>query len=86
MRTREEIEHVLFDDLDRTKIAHEKTRKAFNAVLADIPSGVPAPDGTLRITNAAKANTLAMNAYARALREFNKFIIDGAIPARLKEP
>jgi hypothetical protein len=86
MRTREEIENVLIAELDRTKMAHDKARKEFNALLADIPSGLPYPDGTLRMTKAGRANTQTMDAYARALREFNAFIIDGSIPERLKKP
>lgn len=52
LRTREEMEHALSADLDRAKIALDKTRRA----------------------------------YAQALREFNDFIMRGAIPARFKEP
>jgi hypothetical protein len=70
VRSREEIERVLFDELDRTKSAHERAHKKFKVVMADIPSGLPQPDGTARITNAGRANTSTLDAYIRALREF----------------
>ncbi|MCU1261458.1 MAG: hypothetical protein JWO80_4343 [Bryobacterales bacterium] len=85
MRSRDEIERLLFEELDRAKLAHEHAKKEFKAVLSQIPSGLPQPDGTARISNAGRANASTLNGYVQALREFNAFVIHGAVPERLKE-
>lgn len=85
MRTEDEIERVLEAELDGAKIAYDKARKEWNAVLSDIPSGIPYPDWDLRIMNATKATSLTMNAYALALRELSDFLLRGDIPERFKE-
>jgi hypothetical protein len=50
---------------ERLQRAHEQAERAgaqFNEVIADVPSGIPCPDGVARVTQAAAA-------YQRALRE-----------------
>ncbi len=63
MQTREEIECVLREELDRARSEHEQ---------ATIGTG-------------ARSNASTREVYAKALREFNEFILHGVIPERLKE-
>jgi hypothetical protein len=79
-----EIEQFLFSELARMRDAHDDARKHFSAVATDIPSGIPQRDGNLRIKNAARDNTAALEAYMRALREFNDFVIHRKIPERFR--
>jgi hypothetical protein len=80
---RSEIETILRDEVGRARRAYQQAHLDFNSVTADIPSGLPAPDGTERIRNAGHAYRSTMNVYSDALREFNNFITDGVIPERL---
>lgn len=70
----------------RAQKAYELAHAEFMAVANDIPSQLPAPDGTARIVNAGKAYRHTMETYSRALREFNQFVASGTLPERLAEP
>jgi hypothetical protein len=83
MLTRRDIEFILSGDLERARVAFESARENFRSIMSDIPSGIPQPDGTLRIELAGTAFRIAIDDYSVALREFNNFLIDGAVPERL---
>ena len=71
------IEFILTGDLERAKAVFEAAKADFAAASSNPSPGSPPVDSTdLRF---------AMDAYAVALREFNAFIVHGAIPARLRE-
>ncbi len=86
MQTRQEIERVLHEELNRARTAHEQAKEAFGALISDIPSGLPSPDGSARIASAGKINISKLEDYAQAIREFNDFVLHGVVPERLKEP
>jgi hypothetical protein len=75
-----EIEEILKRDLEKATSYHKLARSDFEVITSDIPSGLPHPDGTQRIQNAARAQTAARNALLRALTRFNEFVITGRIP------
>ena len=57
--------------------AHEAYMRAAaesNTIMRDVPSGLPHPDGTQRIANAAKAERNALDAYVNAMRVFNDYV------------
>ncbi len=85
MRTREEIERVLREELERARRAHDQAKETFSDIVADLPSGLPPPDGGMRIDKAGRAECSTLEAYAQAIREFNEFVIHGTVPERLKE-
>jgi hypothetical protein len=85
MRNRQEIETILKADLDLARLTYESARVEFSVVMSDIPSGLPQPDGTIRIRNAGALYNAAVQAYTEALREFNAFITEGVVPVRLNE-
>ncbi len=82
---RTEIPRILRDEIARTKLTYERAHEEWKAIESDIPSGIPGPDGTQRIRNAANNYQAAMEDYHRAVGEFNAFIKGGTIPERLKK-
>jgi hypothetical protein len=80
-----DIEAILVEELERAKAAHKEAAREFKTMSLDIPSGLPSPDGRVRIDNAGVAYRSTMEAYARALKEFSDFISRGEVPPRLKE-
>jgi hypothetical protein len=77
------IVEILRAEVERTHTEYNKAKQDFRHVAADIPSGLPSPDGKQRIQNASHAQTLAMDAYAEALSRLNRFLIDGTISENL---
>ena len=67
---------------DATARAHEAT-DAFNAIMGDIPSSVPQPDGTQRINNVYRDLSLARREMMRAHSRLTHFIDHGTIPEDL---
>ena len=43
-------------------------------IMGDIPSTLPHPDGTQRISNAARAERNALDVYVNAMRVFNDYV------------
>ena len=64
---------------EATARAHQAT-DAFNAVMGDIPSSVPLPDGTQRINNVYRELSIARREMMRAHSRLTHFIDNGAIP------
>lgn len=79
------LEAILFEELNRTKDAYEEARAEFFKISADIPSGLPAPDGAQRISNAGNRKSTALRDYGKAIRECNDFLLDGAVPERFRD-
>jgi hypothetical protein len=61
---------------DRVNAAAE----SFSVIIQDIPSDVPHPDGTLRITKASHELSAAREEMMRAHRRLNDFLSGGVIP------
>jgi len=58
--------------------------KAFGVVFKDIPSGMPPPDSTLRVSQISSELTTARAAMMKAHRRLNEFLSRGMIPEDLK--
>ena len=57
--------------------AHEvyiRAAKESMAIMKDVPSGLPHPDGAQRITNTANAERHALEEYVKAMRAFNDYV------------
>ena len=52
--------------------------------MGDIPSGLPHPDGSLRIQNAAHALAAARNEVMRAHSRLDEFLARGVVPGDLE--
>ena len=57
---------------------------AFHALIRDIPSNVPHPDGSQRLHHASRELTVARQAMMEATLRLNDFLNHGTIPEDLK--
>jgi hypothetical protein len=85
MHSRQAIETILFDELERRKQVMRQVRKHFCEVALDVPSLLPDPVETQRIRNAREMDASARNDFLVALREFNDFILRDELPERFKD-
>ena len=74
------VEELLRDDLERARLQYEIAKAEFMHVCSDVPSGLPQPDGTQRIKNAARDQRASREAFQVAVNRFNDFILRGKIP------
>jgi hypothetical protein len=56
----------------------------FQAVMREIPSGLPRPDGVQRIHNSSRQYSAARKALMRARVRFDNFALHGIMPDDLK--
>jgi hypothetical protein len=82
---REEIEDLLRDRLEWARLQHEIARTEFMQVCNNIPSGLPQPDGTQRLQNAARDLRASREAFEVAVTRFNDLILRGKIPDDLRD-
>jgi anti-sigma-K factor RskA len=82
---REQIEAILAQDVERAETVWRWEQNRFAAVVAEIPSGLPHPDGMTRIKVAGERHNRALQDYRKALNEFNAFTIGGIIPDKFNE-
>ncbi len=62
----------------------EAANAAFHALVRDIPSNAPHPDGSQRLHNASRELTIARQAMMEATLRLNDFLNRGTIPEDLK--
>lgn len=80
----EEVENILRSELERTQAVYRMVRSEFRSIVADVPSGIPHPDGAVRIEQSSQACRFASEAYVSALKRFTAFAINRIIPDDLK--
>ena len=78
-----EIEQRLLEQLDRARLAHVSATARFDLLVKECQSGLPHPDGSLRIHQAGKDSRLALHHYMQALTRFTEFILRGTVPEDL---
>jgi len=78
--TENAVEVLLIEEVNRLQSEYQLTKKTFASTMADIPSGLPDPDGQGRIRIAGKANSHALDAWVKALEELNRFWLEGSVP------
>jgi hypothetical protein len=83
LRTREQIESILTAELNFALKRFNVARAEFNEVIADTPSGLPHPDGSLRVELASRGKQRAAEALQRALHRHNDFLLHGKVPSDL---
>ena len=71
---------TLKTDLRRARLEYEATKLTFDRLVAEVPSGIPHPDGSLRIQKAGKAYRVALQNFDLALRRFSEFTLNGSLP------
>lgn len=71
---------ILRAKLDRTEEELDQSIRRYRGICADVKKGLLDPDGKHLMELAADAETAAKVAYATALREFDEFLVNGAVP------
>ena len=78
-----EMRNRLKSQLDGYHAEFTAASARFDAMMKERPSGLPHPDGTLRIRQAGIDSRVALRKYMRALREFTDFTVAGILPEGL---
>jgi len=73
------LEHALAE----ATLQAESASVELNAIIGDIPSGLPTPDGTQRIHNAGRALSAARNKVVIAHNRLNDYLSTGIVPEDL---
>ena len=79
----EYVRQILWDQMTVAKERKDAAAKAFDEIMADLPSGLPHPDGSQRIATASAAFRQALNEYTEACRRMNDFVVHGIVPKDL---
>ena len=83
-REKRETRARLYRELHEATQRADRATEAFTAVASKIPSGIPHPDGTQRIHNAAHELNAARDAMMKAHHRLIEFLETGAAPDDLK--
>ena len=79
-----QVRAVLQRDIQACTARAQAASEALSAIMRDIPSGLPQPDGSQRIQNAAHALAAARNEVMRAHSRLDEFLVGGVVPADLE--
>jgi len=79
------VTDILFRDLDEATRRSDSANDAFTALLSNLPSGDPQPDGTQRIRNASSELNAARDAMMKAHNRLTDFLNTGIVPDDLKQ-
>ena len=77
------MRETLKAQLQQAQLEYEATLRSFDRIIKELPSGIPQPDGSLRIHKAGQASTSALQNYRSALKRFSEFTLHGRLPADL---
>ncbi len=80
MPNRAQIESVLRSDMDRAVERAAAAARRLREVTSDIPSGIPSPDGALRIRQAGTDHQVALEHLRNALDRWTAFVVHSTIP------
>lgn len=72
--------------LERANERYRKAEKDFTDVALGVPSGIPSPDGTLRIRKISEERHAASEEYRKALQCYTDFVLHGIVPEDMKMP
>jgi hypothetical protein len=81
---RREVERSLDADLQTAQERYRNAVRRVQEIINRVPSGIPAPDSDLRITQAARERALAYAALQVAVQRWKDFVGKGIVPAGLK--
>ena len=81
----ERIRKILRDALDTALLERDTASEAFDAVLREIPSGLPKPGGVQQIKNASSALSVAREKMSVAMIRLREFENRGIVPEDLKK-
>ncbi len=78
------IRTILVNDIVKATARVSAANQTFSAVMGQVPSGLPHPDGAQRIHNASRELSIARERMMTAHTRLNKFIEHGIVPEDLK--
>ena len=79
------VRTTLFQEFVEATARVNAASEAFIAVMGDVPSGLPHPDGTQRIHNASRELSEARKEVMKAHVRLQGFLSQGIIPEDLKQ-
>jgi len=80
----EHVRKALQNELEAAQERRAAASEHFNEVMAEVPSGLPHPDGTHRIRLASREYSGALAEAVSAMTRLNEFLVSGTIPPDLK--
>ncbi len=80
-----QVHTVLTEQLADASARLKEASSAFTAVIAEIPSGVPHPDGSQRVQNASGELSNARRRVMDAQNRLNDYLSQGVVPDDLKQ-
>src|SRR6266853_2271550 len=80
-----QVNTILIHDVTEAKERAHAASDAVDAIVADVQSGLPHPDGTQRIINASRKLSAARQEMMRAHERLHDFLTRGIIPEDLKK-
>ncbi len=79
MQTRKRIEEILKEELEKSRVRYQESKKDFAEAARDA-KGVGNADGHFSARQAVVRESQARQAYVTALLRFNRFLLDGTVP------
>ena len=76
----QQVHTLLTVQLDEASARLEEAASAFRAVISEIPSGVPHPDGSQRVQNASREVSDARHQVMKAQNRLNDYLSRGVVP------
>ena len=80
------IAQRLWEQLAKAQAVQIAANIEFNRLVRESPGDLPHPDGALTIQQAGSIARVALRRYLHALKQFNDFTLNGAIPEDLLPP
>ena len=77
---RQVITRKLAQEIEIAWANYSRATKEFNDIINEVPSGLPLPDGTLRIARAGGESRRTLAAYSTALHRYSEFVLNGVLP------
>jgi hypothetical protein len=74
------IRRKLMEELREAQRQFRQTSKRSDDIVEEVPSGLPDPDGTFRVTRVGKESQRALELYSRAIRRYSDFILHNITP------
>ena len=70
----------LMEEVNKAHDEYVAANTRFNSLVSEIPSGIPQPDGSLRIQKAGSETRRALEKYTRSMKLYTEFILNGIFP------
>jgi hypothetical protein len=74
----------MHEELRVARVEYDEASKQFRKLIADVPSGAPAPDGGLELKRAGASARGALRRYMAALSTLHNFELRGTVPDTFK--